>query len=604
MLEQANPTPMPSVVHLGIRGLPSLTGSMISGGLYVMIAETPSARFPILENNLADAFSKGLPCTVIVPSHPELFLQRVEASGTINSSELIAANRLQLFVMQEEFSKKMFRFGADSFVRELDQFEIPEHSYIIFDQADEVLSLHDINLALDQINILKDWFTKQQVTALIVFSRVNEANSGAINALMDSMNGIVRLGGDRDGLDLTFDYWQSPEGTVAARNYRLSTLNSGLYEATAPTDPSMGTERNSETQITEDAEPHYFYMNPDLGSLTTQIPGIWTRVDTLVGMMHATRNTRASTSILSYQRDTNLRQLAETIHTLRLNLGRHAKIIVQEKDASLRYQNEAFLLKLGINLVIHKDVPASRLPLMLESLNRQVFVRNVDINFEAAMASVMPTTACGYQTPPRFVREVLAILERGITLDIPCAMIVGKPTQHMKIVDILRNIGLGLSRPGDLVTSNGESCHIFLSACPESVVLKTLERILKMPVEAALEDVIFLVKGAEIQAELAALSRQEDQPDYSSVVGLPSPVSPVETPVAVPQQNFKISAVHAVAATPVMPVKLPKSATNLIKESTTPAEVGFSGYSRSSDALPVVVKKVARATRSSTSTIS
>ena len=595
MSDQALSTPMPSVVRLGINGLPSLTGNMKSGGLYVMLAETPSARFPILAANLADALANNLPCTVIVPSHPELFLQRVEASGTINALELIAANRLQLFVMQEEFSKKMFRFGADSFVKELEQFEVPEGSYILFDQADEVLSLHDISLALDQINILKDWFIKQRVTALLVFSRVNDVNSGAINALMDSMNGIVRLGGDRDGLELTFDYWQSPEGTVAARNYRLTTLNSGLYEASAPTDQPVVSGVGGVTQITEDAEPHYFYMNPDLGSLATQIPGIWTRVDTLVGMMHATRNTHSSTSILSYQRDTNLRQLAETVHTLRLNLGRYAKIVVQEKETSLRYQNEAFLLKLGINLVIHKDVPASRLPLMLDSLSRQVFARDVNINFEAAMASVMPATACGYHTPPRFVREVLAILERGITLDIPCAMIIGKPAKDTTMVDIMKNIGLGLSRPGDLITSDGECCHIFLSACPESVVLKTVERIMKMPVDAALDDVVFLVKGAEIQAALAALSRQEAPPDYSAIVGVRAPVPIVEAPVAAAPKESKVL---AVTATSVLPVKFPRASTDHIKESPAPTEVAFSGYNRNSDALPVTVKKVARATRS------
>lgn len=514
---------------------------MIPGGLYVLIAETPSARFPILAGNLGSALRDECTCSVIVPSHPELFLQRVEALEKISAPELIATNQLQLFVTQEEFSKKMFRFGADAFVQELEKFELPENSYLLFDQADELLSLHDISLALDQMNVLKNWFAKQRVTALLVFSRANETNSGTINALMDSMNGIVRLGGDREGLELTFDYWQSPEGTIAARNYRLSTLNSGLYEAVAPTEPSMDSGKYGAVDIKEDAEPHYFYMNPDLGSLAKQTPGIWKYVDTLVGMMHATRNTRSSTSILIYQRDTSLRQLAETVHTLRLSLGRYAKIIVQEKDASLRYQNEAFLLKLGLNLVVYRDVPASRLPLLLESLNGQVFSRDVDINFEAAMASVLPATASGYLVPARFVREVQSILERAVTLDIPCAMVIGKPTQNTSIIDILNNSGL--SRPGDLLTSDGEHCHIFLNACPESVLLKTLSRILKMPLEAAFENVEFLIRTEEIQPALAALMRHSDLPDYSQLINSqvsaatahPSTLTPDDQPAAILQ---------------------------------------------------------------------
>ena len=607
MNDSATPAAAKPVIRLGIRGLPSLTGNMINGGLYVMIAETPSARFPILSANLANSLKGGLPCTVIVPSHPELFLQRVEASGEINASELITSNQLQLFVMQEEFTKKIFRFGAGSFVRELEQFEIPKNSYILFDQADDVLSLHDITLALDQINILKEWFSKQQVTALMVFTRVNEANSGAINALMDSMNGIARLGGDRDGLELTFDYWQSPEGTVAARSYRLSTLSSGLYEATAPTELPTTAGIRAVTEVVEDAEPHYFYMNPDLGSLAKQFPGVWKRVDTLVGMMHATRNTRSSTSILTYQRDTNLRQLAETVHTLRLSLGRYAKIVVQEKEASLRYQNEAFLLKLGINLVVHRDVPASRMPLMLESLSRQVFARDVDINFEAAMASVLPATASGYQIPSRFSREILAILDRAVTLDIPYAMVVGKPTQHATMIDILKSSGL--SRPGDLVTSDGESCYIFLNACPESVLLKTLERILQMPVEAALKDIAFLIKSAEIQAELAALTRVEEMPDYSSQLGRPDSVlipSPVvaaapmlimESPATTLSNDLKISIVPAAPIAVVVTTGLDMPPAIPILSPHVKVEDQFLSYNNT-DASPSGVKKVARATRS------
>lgn len=525
------------LVRLGVRGLPNLTDNMISGGLYVLLAETPSARFPILAENLANATKDGFPCFIVLPSNPEGFLQRVEVVGAFNSLELIAADRLQLFMMQEEFSKKMFRFGAEAFVSELEQFGISQNSYILFDQADDVLSLHDITLAMEQINVLKNWFSKHNVTALLVFSRVTSANSSAINALMDSTNGMVRLGGGEEGLKLTFEYWQSPEGTIAARSYRLSTQGSGRYEAVAHAEQLAVTGKIESALEVEDAQVLYFYMNPDLGSLAKQMPGEWKLVDTLVGMLHATRNTRSSTSILVYQRDTNVRQLAETIHTLRTSLGRHAKIIVQEKDASLRYQNEALLLKLGLNLVVYRDVPPSRFPLMLEAMGKQVFAKDIDINFEAALASVLTTTASGYLIPSRFVREVKVIIDRGATLDIPCAMVVGRPTQNTSVIEILKTSGL--SRPGDLITSDGENCFIFLNACPESVILKTLLRIFKMPVESAIQDVRFLVRNTDIQADLSALVRGGDVFDYTVEIGgvmvsetiLPSP-EPVSHTVA------------------------------------------------------------------------
>lgn len=519
--------PMTSVVRLGIRGLPNLTNSMICGGLYVLIAETPSARFSILAGSLDSALKDDLACTVIVPANPELFIQKIESFGYFDAPELIAANRLNLFVMQDEFSKKMFRFGADGFVRELEQFEIPENSYLLFDQADELLGLHDISLAFDQVEVLGKWFAQRRVTALLVFSRATEAHSGTINALMDNLTGIAHLGGDRNGLELTFDYWQSPEGTIAARNYRLTTLDSGFYEASAgvvQSEQAVDEDNYERKGEVEDAESHFFYMDPDLNSLAKQIPGVWQRVDTLVGMMHATRNTRSATSILSFQRDTNLRQLAEAVHTLRLSLGHRARIVVQEKGASLRYQNEALLLRLGINLVVHRDVPTSRLPLLLESLSGQIFNRNVDINFETALASVLPTRLRGYLPPLRFAREVNIILDRAETLNIPCALIIGKPIQSTMMIDILTNSGL--SRQGDLVTSDGEYCYLILNACPQSAMLVTLERIFGMSVDAVFGDVKFIIRREEIQPELAALLRaaeRGDLPDYSSMTGAPQP---------------------------------------------------------------------------------
>lgn len=533
MNDSVPPVPLIPIVQIGIRGLPNLTNSMISGGLYVLIAETPSARFPMLAGNLGSALKNELPCTVIVPANPELFIQRIESFGNFNAAELIAANRLQFFVMQDEFAKTMFRFGAASFVRELEHFEIPENSYLLFDQADELISLHDISLALDQIDVLRKWLIQRRVTALLVFSRVTEARSGTINALMDNLTGIVRLGGDRDGLALTFDYWQSPEGTIAARNYQLATLDSGLYEASTKilsSEPALDEGNFVRGEEAGDIEPHFFYMDPDLGSLAKQMPGIWQRVDTLVGMMHATRNTRSATSILCFQHDTNLRQLAEAVHTLRHSLGRHAQIVVQEKGASLRYQNEALLLRLGLNLVVHRDVPTSRLPLLLGSLSGQIFNRDVGINFEAALASVTPTGLRGYLLPLRFAREVSAILDRAETLNIPCAMIIGKPIQSMAMIDILTHVGL--SRPGDLITADGEYCYLFLNACPQSVMLATLERILGTSVDATFDDIRFLVRREEIDPELAALSRaaeQGDLPDYSSMNDTPPQEFPCES---------------------------------------------------------------------------
>lgn len=519
MNDPAAIAPEAPVVQLGIRGLEQLTNSMIDGGLYVLVAETPSARFPLLANSLGGALKEGLNCTVIVPSNPESFLQRIESFDRSITQDLVTSKRLQLFEMQDDFAKTMFRYGAEGFVKELDYFEIPEHSYLIFDQSDELLSLHDISLAMDQVDILGKWLHQRQITALLSFSRVSEDDASTINALMDNLTGIARLGGGRDGLELTFDYWQSPDGTVAAKSYHLTALDSGLYEASSQNAASdQGTGEEIEPAPEEaDADRHFFYMDPDLGSVAKVTPGIWQRVDTLLGMMHATRSSRTATAILRFQTDTNLRQLAEAVHTLRLGMGRRAHIVVQEKNASLRYQNESLLLRLGVNLIVHKDVATSRMPLMLESLKGQIFSRDVNIDFEEALNSVTPSPLRGYLLPARFAREVNVILERAGPLNIPYAMIIGQPAAETTMVDVLKRIKL--TRTGDLFTADSNVCYIFLNACPQTVLLATVTRIFGGSIETSLAKPRFLTQRAEVDLELTTLAVAAERgglPDYSA----------------------------------------------------------------------------------------
>jgi len=517
----SNPKPS-SLVQLGIHALPLLSSGMVNGGLYVLLAEIPSARFPILAGTLASALDGGIECNVILPSNPELFLQRINSFGELDTQESMTNNHLQLFTMQDEFSKKMFRFGAESFIQELEFFDVSVNTFLLFDQADELLSLHDLSMALDQVEVLSKWLSDRHVTALLVFTRVTEAHSNTINALMDNLTGIARLGGEKSGLEITFDFWQSPEGAVAARHFPLRALDTGLYEV-APLSLSSEQIQSSIDPTIEaadsDKELHVFYMDPDLGSLAKQSAGIWQHVDTLVGMMHATRSTRSATIILSFLPDTSLRQLAETAHTLRSSLGRHAHIVVQEKAASLRFQNEALLLRLGVNLVVHRDVPVSRLTLLLDSLHGQTFTRDIDINFEAALASVTPTRMRGYLRPLRFAREVNLILDRAETLNIPCTLILGQPTNGQSMVDVLRQIGL--SRPGDLLTADNTHAYIFLNACQQAVMLSTLERLLGVPVDTVFTNLRFLVRREDIQPELAALMRALELgglPDHSTTL--------------------------------------------------------------------------------------
>ena len=500
--------------RLNISELPSLTDCMSKGGMYALIAETPPTRFPILASCLNAALHDGLPCTVILPEQAATFLERLESYGQLQTDDAISDGSLQVLLCQNDFTKKMFRFGADTFAKELDHFDTRPNGLLIFDKADDLFSLHDISLALTQAETLASWCAERNITALLCFSHLSSASASTLQSLMDKMSGMVHLDGDRDGLGLSFDYWQSPEGTIAAKHYPLTPESSGLYKAIRlveqtnpgfdiPAPPPLG-------------EQKFYYMDAQLHNMYQQLPGDWQFVDSLVSVVYATRGIPLATVVLSYDKTTNLRELAETVHTLRLGLGKRACIVVHEKGSSLRYQNEALLLRLGVNLVIHRDVATGRLPLLLESVKGQVFDRNMEVNFEAALASVFPSSLRGYQPPARFTKEVHNILERSERINIPSTLLIGVPMNGTDIGVLLS--GIVLSRAGDLSCSDGECCYLFLNGCPESVILMTIERLLDMDIDAVFQSHRFVTRRHDIQAELDALSRTStvrELPDYS-----------------------------------------------------------------------------------------
>lgn len=534
-------------VNLGVRGLGGLSAEMVPGGIYALEARMTTARYPLFAGCLASALQSVGTASVVVPSKPEMFVERLAEYSELDVTDHLENGDLQIYVMQPEFQKKMFRFGAGSFVNELERFGVAPNSFLIFDQADDLLALHDVGMALEQMDALAKWFRERSITCLLVFSRIAEDQAWALDALMDSMTGIASIGGSGDGLELTSKYWRSPEGTIAATTYRLGNTADGYYEVVAKEDsslrigqvlpstptasppaPSLAVANAVAAQpepvlapvptIDDHVVGRVYYMDADLECLGLGDSLPWTRIDSLIGILHATLHCKDATVILSYGPKTNVRELAATVHSLRLGLGPFAHIIVRESDASLRYSNEALLLHLGVSLVIHRDVIVSRIPLMLQTLQGRTYKLPSDVAFDAALASVAPTEVRGYLASTRFEREVSHILDRAEVLDIPNALVVGVPNTH-SVVDFLRVVQP--ARPGDMLTSDGNSCYLFLNACPPSAVGLTMSKLLAGVPGLDLMHQRVLTQAAAIREELKAMqiaARKAHFPDFSTAL--------------------------------------------------------------------------------------
>ncbi len=373
---------------------------MVSGGFYALKVKTPSARFPLLLGALESAIGLGLHCAVISGSNPEDLLVRLDAFARLPVTQAVRDGKIHLFSIQDDFSKKMFRYTADRFVQELDEFEVKPGSFLIFDQADELLSLHDTRLASEQLQILSKWFYRKQTVGLITLSGVNDQHMATLNSLMDYLSGIAKLGGERDGLELTYLYWQSTRGVAAARNYRLVTQADGMYEATSPAAPivevrgELAAPIQAAMPIQQEAQPpYYFFLDAALEPLQYAIEGQWVQLGASMEMLLAARGKLKAMLLLDYTQGDDLWEFAKTIHALRKGLGTSAQIMVRELDVTVHDADMQLMLRCGANTVIGKDVALEDYPDLLASFSGQVFPHRINPNFAALVGQLQSTSS-------------------------------------------------------------------------------------------------------------------------------------------------------------------------------------------------------------------
>jgi Cellulose biosynthesis GIL len=400
-------------VDLGVSGMRDVTANMISGGMYAIHVRTSSARFPLLASSLQSALATGLPCTIITGANPEDVLQRLQQSGGFDVDELLASNRLMVFSGLDEFSKNMFRYGAERLLRELENFGIPERSFLIFDQADELLSLHDLFLASQQIKTIAAWFKTRQITGLVTFCRSNEQRIEALNALLDDLSGLARLGGDKDGIELTFTYWRTSVEVIAAQNFRLYIETLGTYavsrraaeravamQAEIQTEePMLGLADMSfpepaalmptfQPALSKHELPQYVYTDVDLDLLKDKIEGKLHRVESIVDVLHACLGNPKSVIVLTMDSTTDVKELAKSVHLLRKSLGTSSQIVVREKTISMTAAHKQLFMYSGANAVIGKETEISQYANFLNAIRNQIYSKEIEANFDSIVARI------------------------------------------------------------------------------------------------------------------------------------------------------------------------------------------------------------------------
>jgi len=448
--------------------------SLVSGGVYALVPQSPPARYPLWAGLLRDATRDGRVCHVLLRTPAPDFLARLAKEGWAEVMEAWRDERLRVYPMVEDFATQLFRLDIEGLTAEFSYWGFRQDELVMVDAADELLSLHDLALATSQLAKLRTWTQSQNLPLLLNFTfGASVDGSNSLTRLMDNLSGIARIHSDHTGPVLTLEYWQGSLGTAAERilllqqnrmGYTLRPEPSAVVPVHAGGLQVPGSLPGSVEVPTPAVVPPVSIAQDkvwarELQMLTGQD---WQACDEIDEMLDRVGEQKSPLLVLRFGADSTLSDLAADVHRTRTALGVAARLVVAEHRVSLRYANEMMLLRLGANAIIRQDVPLRRWPAALDALKGQVLRAMPDVDVMTAMSNAASPHGRGYVAVPDFLTQLHEAKERSKVLDVPFALAVIKPKPYC--------IGKAIAaatfrRNGDFITTDGHVIVVFFNAC-------------------------------------------------------------------------------------------------------------------------------------------
>lgn len=217
-------------LDLGIGDISSCgAGRMEFGHVYALNTSCPTIRFPLLGSLIGNAVDAGVACSLVLRSRVEEYLEQLNTPPKIDLPQAFTNRSLNVYLMQDDFQKKLFQSGPRRMLDEIVKFGLVENSLLVLEHAPDLLNLHDMSQARSQLDAIADWSRDQNVATLIVFANTEDRRVISPRALLDSMSGLAEFEDDREGLALSFPYWRSCGQVATGERFVLQLSPDGCY---------------------------------------------------------------------------------------------------------------------------------------------------------------------------------------------------------------------------------------------------------------------------------------------------------------------------------------------------------------------------------------
>ena len=313
---------------------------------------------------------------------------------------------------------------------------------------------------------------------------------------------------DESSYNYLVDFWCNKHGVKSDSEYILTSSSNGQLEATL-------NQNLSSLDIIEDkADNDRIYVSKEVLSEGVKVPKsvhVANDNQTLLKMLDSPR---ASTVIFSCTNQKEVRQLAIDCFRLRAKAGNQLKIVIRETEQCLRYTDEKFLLRAGVNLICPVQLPHMRFMTQVEAIQGQLSTRPLPKNIESLLKYDLKFGNKGYMLNTEFkdyCGELIAMSSRS---NVRFALIKLSLLPGMTAEDCLRLCHI--RRDGDVVTACNNALYILFSAIRHNDINVALSNVFEFPIRDLFYTVQTYDTQHDIEAELQYIIK--DQATISSEV--------------------------------------------------------------------------------------
>lgn len=452
---------------LALDGATSL--SLVGGNIYAVAEEDDKLADILLWSTAIDRVEAGGSACV------------VSAAASTSLAQSGYGARVRAIHAGKQLSILEFTAASDAaqgvqwvrqLVEDLQHLHAGRADLLVLDSAEQWMPEADA----EALQVLRDWAAAHHAAVLLLFRLTGAGAKDGVAAMLPlahHFGGMARLKHRYGAASVEIYHWFATDGLVAKTSWPLQVgaqerleVPADLTEHPAPAEPA------ADELLTFAQRSAFLAKESPLGS--------WHLVDGQDDIAAAVGSAVASTVILSFTPGADYFKLARCVFALRKQCGPRLKIVVREVNSRLRYSQETLLMRLGANLIVPAEISYARFLSMTSMVQGQIFPHRLPPSFEQALRQAMPDEDQGYLAPFEFVRAVATALERSRILHVQNVLLRMPLAYGLLPLDALRYCSI--KRAGDLVSADGNSVYLFLYACRETDIDKTLERLFGLPV--------------------------------------------------------------------------------------------------------------------------